>query len=957
MEHPILPVVCKLIAFLVANVVRDEKEWIEWGLPFIEIAINSQVQDNSLNAQLLRDMHDKFCPLIGHGMSLIIEDKEKEGFTFIHSAEKQLCSIMQEVDIDESEMEKFVKSFLDHFFEYVLNSEEYDARARTIARRMCNALNISALEFSEMESAHWRTSSSSPPPPPLQQQWQEDSDSSAHMVKTQGQYFDAFNKDSKSIPAASLLASFRLWRVAFVAAGGGALMAVTGRLAAPTIMSTILPVICASTTLGQVSMAMSATLSCVGMTSFDIIPSIMSAYGATVAGQRMLNRTAPLGEFALEPLHVPGVIESCQQQLKRSKGVGAIEKVIPEGVSLRDQGGTSKENEETGDNDDNDDDMLIVESTVNGGTAQSSSSATVFVLISGHVARNVDPRQVWGANGISYSSSMGADKKSPVSTLLEVPTKVVSELEQSVSEELSVLRIPVRSATTAPAATTPTAATTTPRNSSFGPIESASQIASASELSAASASDTAFSAASTVKIEASAVVSETVLVAAKEVSSAQGGVSNVNQSLSSASADDWEEVGAPTMGWWRETAPAGDDYILNWEPDLLAQLNDSFQQMLVNEVVGQITGKIKGIVKGEILKYTPIPAIQTAAALPMMVMDKIRELDDPWVVAMDRARQAGKLLARVLLVEQRRGKFSTGSASDSCSSSTIGAGGKSSTYSSAIGEVEVGEAGEEGFEDRVASMVDSLSASLDNELHKKQQSAATTANTCLTGGGDAVVRVALEANALPRTGMRRPITLVGYGMGARLIFHCLETLAAEGGAAGRGIVEHAVLIGTPVGTTVKRWAAVRSVVAGRLVNGYASNDWLLALLYRAKTYDVGVAGLYPVRLRNSVSFGPTTQAAVTAAQKINLHATAPNCATTAAVPSCAVPSELDTKDLSKQAFIFNAESDAEWRSSTGGSGVNSAGAEVENIDLTDVISSHSDYPLVLPTIMRMVNLQ
>jgi len=39
-----------------------------------------------------------------------------------------------------------------------------------------------------------------------------------------------------------------------------------------------------------------------------------------------------------------------------------------------------------------------------------------------------------------------------------------------------------------------------------------------------------------------------------------------------------------------------------------------------------------------------------------MVMRYIEELDDPWVTATDRAAQAGKLLARVLLAEHRRNK-------------------------------------------------------------------------------------------------------------------------------------------------------------------------------------------------------------------------------------------------------------------------------------------------------------
>lgn len=47
-----------------------------------------------------------------------------------------------------------------------------------------------------------------------------------------------------------------------------------------------------------------------------------------------------------------------------------------------------------------------------------------------------------------------------------------------------------------------------------------------------------------------------------------------------------------------------------------------------------------------------------------------------------------------------------------------------------------------------------------------------------------------------------------------------------------GIVEHACLLGMPAALRPKRWAMARSVVAGRLINGYSRNDWLLAVVYR-----------------------------------------------------------------------------------------------------------------------------
>jgi hypothetical protein len=77
----------------------------------------------------------------------------------------------------------------------------------------------------------------------------------------------------------------------------------------------------------------------------------------------------------------------------------------------------------------------------------------------------------------------------------------------------------------------------------------------------------------------------------------------------------------------------------------------------------------------------------------------------------------------------------------------------------------------------------------------------------------------------------RPVTLIGYGMGARVIFSCLRVLADS--PAGHGIVETALLLGTPYPADAADWGKASSVVAHRLVNAYNKSDWLLALAYRA----------------------------------------------------------------------------------------------------------------------------
>ncbi|OJD31804.1 uncharacterized protein BKCO1_4400065 [Diplodia corticola] len=89
----------------------------------------------------------------------------------------------------------------------------------------------------------------------------------------------------------------------------------------------------------------------------------------------------------------------------------------------------------------------------------------------------------------------------------------------------------------------------------------------------------------------------------------------------------------------------------------------------------------------------------------------------------------------------------------------------------------------------------------------------------------------------------RPVTLVGYSLGARVIYSCLQTLAER---KAFGLVESVVMLGAPTPSTAGDWRRMRSVVSGRVVNVYSTNDYILAFLYRTSSIQYGVAGLQKV---------------------------------------------------------------------------------------------------------------
>ncbi|KAM6485542.1 DUF726-domain-containing protein [Trichoderma sp. SZMC 28011] len=90
----------------------------------------------------------------------------------------------------------------------------------------------------------------------------------------------------------------------------------------------------------------------------------------------------------------------------------------------------------------------------------------------------------------------------------------------------------------------------------------------------------------------------------------------------------------------------------------------------------------------------------------------------------------------------------------------------------------------------------------------------------------------------------RPVTLMGYSLGATTIHACLQSLAERHAF---GLVDTVVIIGTPAPSDPAHWRVIRPVVSGKIFNVYSENDMVLGFVYRMHSLALGVAGLQPIK--------------------------------------------------------------------------------------------------------------
>ena len=89
----------------------------------------------------------------------------------------------------------------------------------------------------------------------------------------------------------------------------------------------------------------------------------------------------------------------------------------------------------------------------------------------------------------------------------------------------------------------------------------------------------------------------------------------------------------------------------------------------------------------------------------------------------------------------------------------------------------------------------------------------------------------------------RPVTLVGFGLGARVIYSCMLQLADLNAF---GLIESVVLMGAPTPSDAASWRRIRAVVSGRVVNTFSGDDFMLGFLYRASSAQMGIAGVQDI---------------------------------------------------------------------------------------------------------------
>ena len=241
------------------------------------------------------------------------------------------------------------------------------------------------------------------------------------------------------------------------------------------------------------------------------------------------------------------------------------------------------------------------------------------------------------------------------------------------------------------------------------------------------------------------------------------------------------------MAWDFQSTYRGTElYTVSWEQELLLQLRGSAKDL-------QKDLAMKGA--EQVMKKTALASLMTAVAIPSALLGLANFIDEKWIIANERADEAGILLAESLLM----------STAGHRPINLIGISFGSRMIISCLTELSRHQREWEKQQH--------------NTLHSRRGSFG------LLKAGDVIIKGindSVKSKLGKGTDLKKSDSITNE---SRAISYLREPAS---------IIENVILMGCPATVKPSTWKSIRSVVAGPLINCYAGNDLMLALMYRIK---------------------------------------------------------------------------------------------------------------------------
>ena len=192
--------VAYLIGYSISSISHSKEQWIEWGIPYLEICLESlQLTDKTL----LNDINNTFINSIGKDF-LFTSEIVEEDWNYIDPTHRYIDQLL--LKLQQYQEEEIIQLFLNVFFQSIQRIN-YDARFKIVSHRILSMFSV----YEEII-----------PPTP------SSSSSSSTSIETNSmkQTSLILSSISKTHSSSEL---FRIWKIGIAATIGGALMFCVGK--------------------------------------------------------------------------------------------------------------------------------------------------------------------------------------------------------------------------------------------------------------------------------------------------------------------------------------------------------------------------------------------------------------------------------------------------------------------------------------------------------------------------------------------------------------------------------------------------------------------------------------------------------------------------------------------------------------------------------------------------------